>query len=231
MSVYKSFFTKLAFCLFAAGSFSSLFASALPTCGTASLASYIANTNGCSIGYLDFADFSYTVTSTDATGPGTGLTVTPNGNGFSFGPLNNTGGQDYQFEIDYYVFIDPTPVITGDTLGLDVSGQISVTETFCNDSNYNGPGSGSCQFQASPPTISVGNDVNGLPPTNSITFNPPVTSSQWVLLDFNVAPGASFNGLDAAANISIPEPASFGYAFLGLFSLAAGYKLKKRHNS
>jgi hypothetical protein len=230
LGIKNSFLLKLTISLFLAGS-SALFASntGLSACAAGTMTSYAPN--GCAIGILDYYNFAYTVANGN-TGPGAGtINVTPTSQGFSFGPVNNTSNQTYQFEIDYYILIDPSPVITGDNLRLDVSGDITIDEIFCNDQTLSAPPSPTCIGQPNPPTLEVGNG-NGLPNSNSITFANPAQTSQWVALFFTVAPGASFDGLENDSIVSIaPEPASTGLALIGMLTLAAGYKLRKRRTS
>jgi hypothetical protein len=221
----------LAVSFFAVASFSTVFGANtnLVNCAGGSLAGY--DPNGCAIGVLDYYSFGYNVANGN-TGPGAAsITVTPISDGFSFGPVNNTTNQTYNFEISYYILIDPSPVITGDTLHLDVSGVITIEEVFCNDQTLSAPPSPTCIGQPNPPTLTVGN-ANGLPNSNSITFANPALTSQWVALFFSVAPGASFAGLDNGSIVTIaPEPTSAGLALLGMLTLAGGYKLRKRRTS
>lgn len=223
---------KLAVSFFAVASFSAVFAAntGLSTCSSGALSSY--DPNGCAIGVLDYYSFGYNVANGN-TGPGAAsITVTPTSDGFSFGPVNNTSNQTYNFEISYYILIDPSPVIGGDTLHLDVSGVITVDEIFCNDQTLSAPPSSTCIGQPNPPSLEVGN-ANGLPNSNSITFTNPALTSQWVALFFSVAPGASFTGLenDSTVLTLVPEPSSVCLAFIGILGLAGGYKLRQRRTS
>ncbi len=227
---------KLFGALFLAGSVSSLFASStLPSCSTASLASYVtstANGGGCAIGILDYYNVSY-LPGTNAPAS-SNIQVTPGTAGFSFGPVTAAPGQTVQFEIDYQIFIDPAPVITGDDLKLDPpSGDITVTEYFCNDLPFNpGPGAPTCLGGSSAQSLTVGNG-NAYPSEATIAFAPPASRFQEVEIVFTLVGGtngASFDGLDSASILNtVPEPASFGFALLGLAGFA-GYKLRKRHS-
>jgi hypothetical protein len=232
----SSFALKLSVSLLVAGSFSPMLfgAAAIPACGTASLASYISNTanppasGGCAIGILDYYNFSYVPSSNAPLS--SAINVMAESGGFSFGPITAAPGQTVHFEIDYDIFIDPAPVITGDDLRLDVAGDITITEFFCNDTRY--IGGGLCLGSRPAQSLTVGNG-NGLPNSASIVFNPPATTSQEVGIVFNLvggATGASFDGLDSISLVSIPEPASAGCALFGLLALAGGYKLRKRRS-
>ena len=227
---------KLLVSFFVVGSLSSVFAGGTPVpgCGPASLASYITTTatppatGGCSIGILDYYNFAYLPTQNAPLA--SAINVAPSGQGFTFGPITAAAGQTVSFEIDYQIYIDPTPVITGDNLGLDVTGNITVTEFFCNDSRY--LGNGLC-LGHSADVLQVGN-ANGLPNTASITFTDPAHVSQEVGIVFTLVggtSGASFEGLNSASIVtSAPEPASIAFTLFGLAALAGGYKLRKRSN-
>ncbi len=225
----SSVFFKLFLTLFAAGSFSSLFAvSTLPDCGAGTLGGYISSNTSCAIGVLDYSRFSYIQ---DSNAPSAAnIAIAPGASGFSFGPVTALPGQTVQFEIDYDIFIDPTPVITGDNLGLDVSGSVSITEYFCNDQQYFG--NGQCLGGPAQSLTVVSN--NGQPAQASITFNPPASTSQEVGIVFTLvggANGASFQGLDSESIVVVaPEPASMAFTLFGFVALAGGYKLRKRSN-
>jgi hypothetical protein len=237
----SSFALKLIFSLLAAGSSSAIFAtSTLPSCTTASLASYISTTafppttGGCAIGILDYYNFSYIM----GTGPASSaLEVTPNSSGLDGGfnfslangnPITAAPGQTVTFEIDYQIVIDPAPIVTGGDLKLDPpSGDVTITEYFCNDISY--VPTGFCLGGSTPDTL----QVTTANPTASITFPDPATKSQQVGIVFTLvggANGASFDGLDANSIVTVaPEPASAGF-LAGLLVLVGGYKLRKRRN-
>ncbi len=225
---------KLLALFFAVGSLSTLFASGtpIPGCGPASLASYIATTatpsGGCSIGILDYYNVAY-LPGTNAPAA-SAINVATEGQGFTFGPVSAAPGQTVSFEIDYQIYIDPVPVITGDNLGLDVTGNITVTEYFCNDSRY--LGDGLC-LGHNADVLQVGNG-NGLPNTKSIIFSDPAHVSEEVGIVFTLiggTDGASFDGLNSASIVTgAPEPASIAFTLFGIATLAGGYKLGKRSN-
>ena len=228
----RSISIKLCLSLLVAGSYSAIFAvSTLPSCSTASLANYISTTanppatGGCAIGILDYYNMSY-IPGSNAPAAST-VSVTPSGSGFSFGPVTAAPGQTVQFEIDYDIFIDPAPVITGDDMGLDVTGSVQVTEYFCNDVSY--VGNGLCLGSTPALSLSVGTPDTGLPENASIVFAHPATVSQYVGIVFTLkggAGGASFEGLDTASVISgVPEPASAAGFLAGVLALAGGYRL------
>lgn len=231
----RSISIKLCLCLLVAGSFSSILAvSTLPSCSTASLANYIGTTSnppatgGCAIGILDYYNMSYVPGSNAPAASAIG--VTPSGSGFSFGPVTAAPGQTVQFEIDYDIFIDPVPEITGDNMGLDVTGSVQVTEYFCNDVSY--VGNGLCLGSTPAVSLSVGTPDTGLPLTNSIVFAHPATVSQYVGIVFTLkggTGGASFDGLNSASIVTgVPEPASAAGFLVGILALAGGYRLKRQ---
>ena len=142
--------------------------------------------------------------------------------GFSFGPVSAAAGTTVQFEVDYDLVIDPAPVITGDKLRLDPpTGNVVVTEYFCNDLDY--VYTGSCNFSIQPESLTVGTPGTGLPSSASISFNPAADRSQQVGILFTLTggtSGASFDGLDSSSTLvypgvsPVPEPppaASFSW--------------------
>jgi hypothetical protein len=227
---------KLFALLFFAGSFSSVIAGPLPACGTDNLADYVNNNiypSGCSIGILDYYDFTYHTVTPGTDPAASAITVMPEVNGFSFGPVSAAANTTVEFEIDYDIYIDPVPRIPGASLNLDPpTGDVTVTEYFCNDVQY--VYSGSCLGPA-PFTLTVGTPGTGYPSSAVIDFGDnPATTSQQVGILFTLtggATGASFDGLDAVSIVSsAPEPASAAVLFLGLLTLAGGYKLKRQRN-
>jgi hypothetical protein len=231
--------SKLLLSVFVASSVSSVFAAtALPTCGVGTVASYVTNTSfpggGCDIGILDYYNFSYHKVSNAPNDMFIG--VNPEAGGFSFGPVSAAPGETVQFEIDYDIFIDPVPRIPGASLRLDPpKGYVTVTEYFCNDLQY--IYSGSCLSPLPAPTLTVGTTQTGFPPSAQINFANPAAVSQQVGILFTLkggATGASFDGLDAVSLLSsVPEPASAPVLFLGLLILSAGYlgTSRLRHRS
>jgi len=215
----------------------SLFGSTIGTtpCGTGTLAgyesSYAPPSLGCSIGVLDYSNFTYVALQNAPSASSIEVSLSDAGNGLSFSQVGGApiaaNGDIVQFAIYYNIFIDPAPVIPGADTHLDPPvGNVSITEYFCNDSVLY-PGTTSC-FPPTSPAYSL--TVTTASPNASVTFNPPAEQYETVGIVFtlNGLTGiASFDGLDTNTDVTIaPEPASF--ALVGLFMLVGGYKLKKR---
>ena len=217
-------------------------ASANPTtpCSAGTLTSYQSsysapNTLGCSVGILDYSDFTYHAIS-NAPSEGA-ITITPNTGGFSFSqtnglPFTASAGQIVQFEIDYNIVIDPAPILAGADNSLDPpTGNVTVTEYFCNDSQYVFSGMCLTGFISNPvQTLTVGT-IPPLTLSASITFANPATTFQGVgvLFTLNGTNGpSSFDSLGADSVVvgNAPEPAAFLLAGMGL--LAGTYTLRKR---
>jgi hypothetical protein len=217
------------------GSIFTVAGSPLTPCGSATLNVYEANsafpTGGCAIGILDYYNFSYHAVSNAPSD--TAILITPSGQGFSFTradnqPFTASAGQVVQFEIDYNILIDPAPVLGGGDLSLDPpSGNVIVTQFFCNDSVY--VFTGTC-FGSTVDTLTVGT-VPPLPLSASITFPDPATRFQEVGIRFTLdgtnGP-SSFDGLDATTNVLgiVPEPRTT--LVMSLLLIAGGYKLRKQ---
>jgi hypothetical protein len=229
--------SKLLLAAFVAGSLSTVFAAtALPSCGVGTVASYVTSTSfpggGCDIGILDYYDFSYHQVSNAPAA--TAIKVTPEPGGFSFGPVSAAPFTTVEFEIDYDIVIDPVPRIPGASMNLDPpTGLVTVTEYFCNDVEY--IYSGEC-LGSQPPTLTVGTPGTGFRSFAQINFANPATVSEQVGILFTLkggATGASFDGLDAISLLSsVPEPDPAPALFLGLSILSVGYlgtsRLRKR---
>ena len=226
---------KLLLPFFMLGSIMTVAGSPLAPCGSATLDSYIANSTfpggGCAIGILDYYTFSYHAVSNAPAD--TDILVTPSGQGFSFTradgqPFIAAAGQIVKFEIDYNILIDPAPVLGGGDLSLDPpSGNVVVTEYYCNDSIY--VYTGTC-FGSTVNTLSVGT----LPPfslTASITFPDPAQRFQatGILFTLDGTNGPSqFDGLESTLTVldAVPEPRTT--LLMSLLLLAGGYKLRKQ---
>jgi hypothetical protein len=228
---------KLLISLSIAGSISTAFAgSTLPNCVIGNLATYenlTANppsTGGCALGVLDYYNFNYLPGSNAPAASAIG--VAPEGTGFSFGPVTAAPGQTVQFEIDYDLFIDPAPIITGDKLGLDPpTGNVVVTEYFCNDVSY--VGGGLCLGSRPAPSLTVGTPGTGFPSSASIVFNPPAMVSEEVGIVFTLTggtTGASFDGLDSTSVVlyAAPEPPAAASLSLGIGLLAVAIVGRRR---
>lgn len=204
-------------------------------CAAGSLSSYVSSyapaSLGCSIGVLDYSNFTYSAISNAPAA--SNILLTPTTDGFSFTQASGqpfvANGDVMQFAIYYNIFIDPAPVIVGARNSLDPpAGDVNITEYFCNDAILY-PGTTSC---FPPTTAAYSLTVTTASPTNSITFGNPARVSQTVGIVFTLDGTngvASFDGLDSGTAVQVsPEPASF--LLVGLVVAAGGYKLRKRAN-
>jgi hypothetical protein len=210
---------------------------AVSSCGSGTLASYDSSfafpSLGCSIGILDYSNFSYVSLSNAPSA--SSIEITPGSDGFGFtqvgGAPFTASGDVVKFAIYYNIFIDPAPVIGDSRLSLDPPmGDVSITEFFCNDSTLYS-GATSC-FPPTSPAYTL--TVTTQKPTGSIIFGSPALVSQQVGIVFTLdgTKGvASFDGLDTGTDVTsiTPEPASV--CLVGFFLLAAGYKLRKQRQN
>jgi hypothetical protein len=166
------------------------------------------------------------------------ITLTPEAGGFSFTqsngqPFTASAGEIVQFEIDYNIIIDPAPILAGADNSVDPpTGNVTITEFFCNDSQYVFEGTCLTGFLSNPvQALSVGT-IPPLALSASITFTTPAKAFQGVgvLFTLNGTNGASsFDGVDATSVVVVgdaPEPAACFLAGLGL--LVGSYTLRKR---
>jgi hypothetical protein len=166
----------------------------LPACVAGSLASYEAS-SGCVLGggsggVLVFSGFASSVDNPDSVtvlDPSEiELTPEPSGLGGSFdfsGDFSVPAGDRVTYNIDYFLLIDPAPILGGGSLHLDPTGNVSFTESICADSSFGTDGNGHtvCVFNSqlgpvdsSPQSFSVDNS------------NPPFSLSK----EFNLNPAA-----------------------------------------
>lgn len=207
---------------------------AVSSCGTASLDTYESSYNfpsssGCAIGILDYSNFTYRALSNAPAASDIILTPSTSNQGFSFTQAGGTpfvasAGEVVQFEIDYNILIDPAPVIHGSSIRVDPpTGNVTVTEDFCNDSIYYYPGT--C-YGGPLDTLSVGTPVTGYPYSASINFSNPAMNFETVGILFTLDGPASFDGVITGTQLTItPEPASV--LLVGVF-LLGGYTLKRK---
>ncbi len=217
---------------------SSISASPTTPCSAGTLTSYESSYSaplGCSIGILDYSGFTYHAISNAPAA--SAITLTPDASGFSFTqtnglPFTASAGEIVQFEIDYNIIIDPAPILAGADNSVDPpTGNVSITEFFCNDSQYVFEGTCLTGIISNPvQALSVGT-IPPLTLSASITFTTPATAFQdvGVLFTLNGTNGPStFDGLDANSVVvgEVPEPAACFLVGLGL--VAASYTLRKR---
>jgi hypothetical protein len=191
--------------------------------------SYAPPSLGCSIGILDYSNFSYVPLSNAPLA--SDINVAPNSQGFGFtrvdgNPFVADQGEIVQFALYYNIFIDPAPVIAGANSSLDPPhGDVSITQYFCNDAIlYQG------QTSCFPPNATAYSlTVTPDSPIASIDFSTPAYSFETVgivfTLDGTNGP-ASFDGLDTTSNVITPEPAST--LLIAVFMAGGLYRTRRR---
>jgi hypothetical protein len=161
-----------------------------PTCVTGSLESYI-NSSGCvlagapAVVYSGF-NFPDPINPDGLTGllDPTQITVTPEpsglGGSFDFsGDFTVPALDMLTYGIDYFLLLDPAPVLGGGSLHLDPTGQVSVTESICADSFF-GVSNGATVCQTNTPNGVVDSAPQSLTVNNS---NPPASLSAMLILN------------------------------------------------
>jgi len=208
-------------------------------CVTQSLQAYIALDGGqCSVGILNFSDFTFT---SSGTGGATLLTasqieLSPAGDGdlgggFTIAPVGPATfsvalGQTATYVIDWFFLIDPGPRADGASLGMDPPfGDVTITQSYCNDSFFStGPNGGTVCTGRADPSSPQSLQVTTIPPvlTDSIFFDPAAQNfaSVRTIITLNGTNGPSgFDSLTGTASVidpSTPEPVSSALAAGGL---------------
>lgn len=179
-------------------------------CTTNTLAFYetLNSDHECSVGILNFLNFTFTSTGNGANEAATDIMVTPLGDqsrtgiggGFTFGLENPNNlplaphfmvglNQTATYDIGYHFDIDPAPIAEGADLGMDPPfGNVSITQSFCLDSSF-----GTNNFSGTSQNAGLvcrGGDRTFAPQTFSVDdTNPPTsfsTGNSWVNhLNFN----------------------------------------------
>jgi hypothetical protein len=235
---------KAALLLLLAGSFMPVFAA---SCTSDTIQGYATNfgnsSTDCSIGILLYNNFSDSGIRSGAT-----LGLTPNNNlGFDFTLFQTGTSTPYQatsnttLSIIYELTIDPAPILGGSSLSIDPTGDDTISQIFCIDSNPQ-RGFTSCLQNANTvptQTITV-NSTNGQDASATITFNPAAMSYAWVETIFTLDPAngqpGSFEGVDSSPDVTqdglrivLPEPASLSLMGFGLLALAGAKLIRRRH--
>jgi hypothetical protein len=167
-----------------------------PDCADGTLLSY-EDSSGCILGgstggIVVFSGFAFpdpynpdgltSPTLLDASG--INLTPIPSGLGGSFdfsGSFSVPAGDTLTYYIDYFLLLDPGPILGGGSLHLDPSGDVSVTESICADSFFGvSNGATVCQtntaggvVNSTPQSLSVDNSSPPYSLSASIALNPP----------------------------------------------------------
>jgi hypothetical protein len=151
-----------------------------PNCVAGTLQSYI-NSSGCVLGQgsggeVVFSGFTFPTPVSTGGAPvlnASQIELTPvsSGLGGSFdfsGDFTVPAGDTVTYDIDYFLLLDPAPILGGGSLHLDPSGEVSVTESICADSFFGTDANGDtvCEsntrdgvVESAPQTLSV-NDSN-----------------------------------------------------------------------
>ena len=174
-------------------------ASFYPDCAPGTLQNYI-NSSGCVLGgstggVVVFSGFAFpTPVNPDGAAVlgASDIELTPvsSGLGGSFdfsGDFSVPAGDTVTYDIDYFLLIDPGPILGGGALFLDPTGDVSVTESICADSFFG--------FDQYGMTVCQTNTPNGLVDSTpqSLTVddtNPPASLFDLIYLDpaaFNFA--------------------------------------------
>jgi hypothetical protein len=214
-----------------------------PNCVDGTLQSYI-NSSGCILGQsgnaaVVFSGFAFPTPLNPENAPvldPTQIELLPVASGLSgsfdfSGDFSVPAGDTQTYYIDYFLLLDPAPILSGGGLHLDPSGTVSVTESICADS-YFGESDGATVCQTNTP----GGVVDSTPQSFSVdNTNPPYSLSTEFSLDpaaynsANVetvidltggASGASSGGVVATDTVGIaPEPVTSLLCLGGLIAI------------
>jgi hypothetical protein len=218
-----------------------------PDCVAGSLQSYIGS-SGCVLGESDgaevvFSGFAFPTPLNPDGAPvldASQIEVTPVASGLSgsfdfSGDFSAPAGDTVTYDIDYFLLLDPPPILGGGSLFLDPTGDVSVTESICADSFFGTDASGDTVCESNTPSGAVDSIPQSLNVNNS---NPPESLSASIVLDpaaYNFASieteivltggtsGASSGGVTAGDTVfAAPEPVTSllclgGLTAIGIF--------------
>jgi len=214
-----------------------------PDCVAGSLESYI-NSSGCILGQgsggeVVFSGFLFPapLNPDGLTGllDPTQIELTPVSSGlggsFDFSGDFSVPAQDtVTYDIDYFLLLDPAPVLGGGSLTLDPSGNVSVTESICADSYFSTPTM--CQYNmptggvvdSTPQSLSVDDSNPPYSLSASITLNPPAfdfaSVETAIVLKGSTSAGASSGGVVVTDDVSAtPEPVTSLLCLGGLMAI------------
>jgi hypothetical protein len=218
-----------------------------PDCEPGSLQDYI-NSSGCVLGgssggIVVFSGFIFPapLNPDDITALGASdieLTPVPSGLGGSFdfsGAFSVPAGDTITYDIDYFLLLDPGPILGGGSLTLDPSGDVSVTESICADSLFATVGDNTvCQYNtpngvvdSAPQSLSVDDSNPPYSLSASIALDPPAYNFAYVDTTIVLTGGsntpATSGGVVVTDNVEpLPEPMTSllclgGLTALGIF--------------
>jgi hypothetical protein len=163
------------------------------------------------------------------------LTPASSGLGGSFdfsGDFFAPAGDTVTYDIDYFLLIDPGPILGGGRLLLDPTGDVSVTESICADSFFATDSSGAsvCQTNTQnglvdsvPQSLLVDNSNPPFSLSDQIDLNPPAFDFATVETEIVLTggdTGASSGGVVEGDNVySAPEPVASLLCFGGLIAI------------
>ena len=215
-----------------------------PDCQAGTLQSYISS-SGCILGEdasgaVVFSGFAFPApvsTGGAAVLDASQIELTPQSSGlggsFDFsGDFSVPAGDTVTYDIDYFLLLDPAPILGGGSLNLDPSGEVSVTESICADSYFGTDGNGNTVCQYNTPN----GTVDSTPQTLSVDdTNPPYSLSASIELDpaaYNFASietvivltggesGASSGGVVVGDTVyALPEPVTSLLCLGGLIAI------------
>jgi len=213
--------------------------SVLPPCAEGTLQDY-ENSSGCVLGggtggVLVFSGFAFSALNPDGApvlnASQIELTPVPGGLGGSFdfsGDFSVPAGDTLTYDIDYFLLIDPGPILGGGSLFLDPTGDVTFSESICADAPFttNSDGAPACATpngDTNPQVFTVGS-VPPLSLFETFALNPPAFTLAYVHTDLVLtggALGASSAGVVETDSVSSaqPEPVSSFLCFGGLIAI------------
>ena len=217
---------------------------AYPDCADGTLESYI-NSSGCILGQsgdsaVVFSGFVFPTPYNPDGAPvldPTQIELEPVASGLSgsfdfSGDFSVPAGDTQSYYIDYFLLLDPGPILGGGSLHLDPSGSVSVTESICADSYFGTDGNGDtvCQINtpngvvdSTPQSFSVDNTDPPYSLSTEFTLDPPAYNSANVENTITLtggATGATSGGVVITDTVgAVPEPVTSLLCLGGLIAI------------
>jgi hypothetical protein len=204
-----------------------------PDCAAGTLQSYI-NSSGCVLGedagaYVVFSGFAFPTPTSTGGAPvldASQIELTPQSSGlggsFDFsvvgGDFSVGANQTVTYDIDYFLLLDPAPILGGGSLHLDPSGEVSVTESICADSYFGTDGDATvCEYntpngivESAPQSLSVDDSSPPYSLSASIELDPAAynfASIETEIVLTGGETGASSGGVVVSDTVyALPEP-------------------------